>query len=73
MEPVQTGFVWDYSLIGSEDRVFRASNLISYWSMHHETRQIVVEAPHYLFDNWESLEEMIRYVRRFRLSPFRNK
>jgi hypothetical protein len=41
--------------------------------MHPETRQIIVEAPHYLFDNWNSLEELIRYVRRFRLSPFRNK
>lgn len=73
MEPVQTGFVWDYSLIGTEDRVFRASNLISYWNMHPETRQIIVESPHYLFDNWKSLDELIRYVRRHRLSPFRNK
>jgi len=73
MEPVQTGFVWDYSLIGTEDRVFRASNLISYWNMHPETRQIIVESPHYLFDNWETLDELIRYVRRHRLSPFRNK
>ncbi|MCU0366082.1 MAG: DUF452 family protein [Bacteroidales bacterium] len=73
MEPVQTGFVWDYSLIGTEDRVFRASNLISYWNMHPETRQIIVESPHYLFDNWKTLDELIRYVRRHRLSPFRNK
>jgi biotin synthesis protein BioG len=73
MEPVQTGFVWDYSLIGTEDRIFRASNLTSYWSEHPETRQIIVDAPHYLFDNWNSLEELVRYVRRFRLSPFRNK
>lgn len=73
MEPVQTGFVWDYSLIGTEDRVFRASNLISYWNMHPETRQIIVESPHYLFDNWKTLDELIRFVRRHRLSPFRNK
>ena len=73
MEPVETGFIWDYSLIGSEDRVFRASNLTSYWSAHSETRQIIVNAPHYLFDNWNSLEELIRFVRRHRLSPFRNK
>jgi biotin synthesis protein BioG len=73
MEPVETGFIWDYSLIGSEDRVFRESNLVSYWSKHIETRQIVVNAPHYLFDNWHSLRDLIRFVRRFRLSPFRNK
>lgn len=73
MEPVQTGFTWDYSLIGTEDRVFRASNLVSYWNMHPETRQILLESPHYLFDNWKSLDELIRYVRRHRLSPFRNK
>lgn len=73
MEPIQTGFVWDYSLIGTEDRVFRASNLISYWNMHPETRQIIIESPHYLFDNWKTLDELIRYVRRHRLSPFRNK
>lgn len=73
MEPVETGFVWDYALIGKEDSIFKASNLKSYWSMHPETRQIMVDAPHYLFGYWNSLEEMIRYVRRFRLSPFRNK
>jgi len=73
MEPVETGFVWDYSLIGSEDRVFRASNLTSYWSDHVETRQIIVQAPHYLFDNWNSLPDLVKYVSRHRLSPFRNK
>ncbi|MBK7731694.1 MAG: DUF452 family protein [Bacteroidales bacterium] len=49
MEPVETGFVWDYALIGKEDSIFKASNLKSYWSMHPETRQIMVDAPHYLF------------------------
>ncbi|MCU0378034.1 MAG: DUF452 family protein [Bacteroidales bacterium] len=73
MEPVQTGFAWDYSLIGTEDRVFRASNLISFWDMHPETRQIIIESPHYLFDNWKTLGDLVRYVRRHRLSPFRNK
>lgn len=73
MEPVETGFVWDYSLIGSQDRVFRESNLISYWSEHPETRQIIVNEPHYLFDKWDSLRDLIRFVRRYRLSPFRNK
>ena len=73
MEPVDTGFVWDYSLIGSDDRIFRTSNLLNYWSEHVETRQIIVPAPHYLFDNWPSLKEMIRFISRHRLSPFRNK
>lgn len=73
MEPVETGFIWDYSLIGSEDRVFRESNLVSYWTEHPETRQIIVNAPHYLFDNWDSLSQLIKFVRRHRLSPFRNK
>jgi len=73
MEPVETGFVWDYSLIGSEDRVFRASNLMSYWSEHVETRQIIVQEPHYLFDSWNSLPDLVKYVSRHRLSPFRNK
>ncbi|MBE0666398.1 MAG: DUF452 family protein, partial [Bacteroidales bacterium] len=73
MEPVERGFIWDYSVIGTDDRVFRASNLISYWSKHEETRQIIVPAPHYLFDNWESLSALIKYVSRHRLSPFRNK
>ena len=39
--------------------------------MHPETRQIIIDAPHYLFDNWDSLDELIRAVRRYRLSPFR--
>lgn len=73
MEPVETGFIWDYSLIGTEDRVFRASNLISYWDMHPETREIIIKSPHYLFDNWKTLDELVRFVRRHRLSPFRNK
>jgi len=73
MEPVDTGFIWDYSLIGTEDRVFLTSNLISYWSEHNETRQLTIAAPHYLFDNWTSLQEMIRFISRHRLSPFRNK
>jgi len=73
MEPVERGFIWDYSVIGTEDRVFRANNLISYWSKHEETRQIIVPAPHYLFDNWESLSALVKYVSRHRLSPFRNK
>ena len=73
MEPVETGFVWDYSLIGSEDRVFKTSNLRSYWNEHSETRQIIVPAPHYLFDEWETLPALIKYVARHRLSPFRNK
>ena len=70
MEPVETGFIWDYAVIGKEDRVFRASSLVSYWSSHSETRQILIDAPHYLFDNWPSLYEMVRFVRRHRLSPF---
>lgn len=73
MEPVETGFIWDYSLIGTDDRIFRASSLTSYWSEHPETRQITVPASHYLFDNWASLKEMTRYVSRHRLSPFRKR
>jgi len=71
MEPVETGYIWDYSVIGTEDRIFRALNLISYWSEHPETRQILVPSPHYLFDNWSSLAELIKFVRRHHKSPFR--
>ena len=71
MEPVETGFVWDYSVIGSDDRIFRAPNLISYWSEHPETRQIIVPAPHFMFDHWSSLSDLIRFVTRHRRSPFR--
>lgn len=73
MEPVETGFSWDYSIIGSEDRIFRTENLINYWSEHIETRHIIIDAPHYLFDNWNSLKDLIRFVTRHNLSPFRYK
>jgi len=73
MEPVDTGFVWDYSIIGSEDRIFRASNLTDYWSEHPETRQIIVPASHYIFDNWKSIKDLIKFVTRHNLSPFRYK
>ncbi len=73
MEPVDTGFIWDYSLIGSEDRVFKTQTLLDYWSEHNETRQIIIPAPHYMFDNWNSLKDLIRFVTRHNLSPFRYK
>ncbi len=43
MEPLRQVCL-DYSLIGSETG-YSGPELTSYWSMHPETRQIIVDAP----------------------------
>jgi biotin synthesis protein BioG len=62
MEHNESGFKWTYAITSRTDRIFPAENMKSYWSKKSETKHIIVPMPHYLFHNWNSFTEFIRYV-----------
>lgn len=62
MEPFEPGFRWDYAISCENDRVFPSKNLTGYWNRAAPTRHIVLKLPHYLFHEWDSFPEFIRFV-----------
>jgi pimeloyl-[acyl-carrier protein] methyl ester esterase len=62
MEHMDPGFRWDYAVISASDRVFPAESMETYWKKQPSTRLIVVDLPHYMFPNWNSYSEFIKFV-----------
>ncbi len=63
MEQNEPAFKWDYAVISSDDRVFPARNLNSYWEQRKDTAHIEVPWPHFPFYQWNSLKEFVSFVR----------
>lgn len=72
MEQAEPGFRWDYALSSEIDRVFPSENVISYWKKQRTTRQIVLPMPHYLFHQWSSFTEFIKFVEKHRKKRVKN-
>lgn len=66
MEQAEPGFRWDYALSSEIDRVFPSGNVISYWQKQKSSRHIILPMPHYLFHNWGSFDEFIKFVENHR-------
>lgn len=62
MEQKEPGFRWDYAVTSDNDRVFPAKNQIAYWKKEEATKHLILPLNHYLFHNWVSYNDFIRYV-----------
>jgi pimeloyl-[acyl-carrier protein] methyl ester esterase len=65
MEQREPGFKWDYAVISDIDRVFPSKNLTGYWEKEKNTKSIVLQLPHYLFNEWPSFNEFISFVENY--------
>jgi biotin synthesis protein BioG len=62
MEPRKAGFRWDYAVTSDVDRVFPGDNVKAFWEKQEQTRHLILPLPHYLFYNWSTYSEFIRFV-----------
>jgi pimeloyl-[acyl-carrier protein] methyl ester esterase len=62
MEQKEPGFRWDYAVSGENDRIFPASNQISYWNKTENTKHIILPLSHFFFYNWKSFSDFIKFV-----------
>ena len=62
MEQKEPGFRWDYAVTSEIDRVFPSKNLGGYWEKEKNTKNIVLQLPHYLFNEWKSFTDFISFV-----------
>ena len=65
MEQKEPGFKWDYAVTSEIDRVFPSKNLEGYWEKEKDTKNIVLQLPHYLFNEWESFADFIDFVENY--------
>jgi pimeloyl-[acyl-carrier protein] methyl ester esterase len=65
MEQKDPGFRWDYAVTSEIDRVFPSKNLAGYWEKEKKTKNIVLQLPHYLFNEWKSFTEFIDFVENY--------
>lgn len=62
MEQKEPGFRWDYAVTSENDRIFPAKNQIAYWKKEDTTKHLILPLNHYLFHNWVSYSDFIKYV-----------
>jgi hypothetical protein len=67
MEQKEPGFRWDYAVTSEIDRVFPSKNLAGYWEKEKNTKNIVLQLPHYLFNEWKSFTEFISFVENYQV------
>ena len=73
MEQKDPGFRWDYAVTSEIDRVFPSKNLAGYWEKEKHTKNIVLQLPHYLFNEWKSFTEFISFVENYQTTNPSNK
>jgi hypothetical protein len=73
MEQKEPGFRWDYAVTSEIDRVFPSKNLAGYWEKEKNTKNIVLQLPHYLFNEWTSFTEFISFVESYKVPKPANK
>jgi len=73
MEQKEPGFKWDYAVTSGCDRVFPSKNLAGYWEKENDTKNIVLQLPHYLFNEWKSFDEFIKFVENYDYRPSKRK
>jgi biotin synthesis protein BioG len=71
MEQKEPGFRWHYAVTSDTDRVFPANNVNSYWEKETDTKHIILPLSHYLFHNWNSYSEFIRFVENYKVRKSR--
>ena len=71
MEQKEPGFRWDYAVTSEIDRVFPSKNLDGYWEKERNTRHIILQLPHYLFNEWRSYTDFIDFVENYNLKKNR--
>jgi len=62
MESSETNYKWDYAIISEYDKVFPVKAQKLYWENQPDTKSILLPMNHFLFHNWNSLLDFIRYV-----------
>jgi pimeloyl-[acyl-carrier protein] methyl ester esterase len=65
MEPKECCFHWNYAVTSEKDRVFPSKNLAGYWEKEKYTKNIALQLPHYLFNEWHSFGEFIDFVEKY--------
>lgn len=73
MEQKEPGFRWDYAVMSEIDRVFPSKNLEGYWEKEKNTKNIVLQLPHYLFNEWKSFTDFISFVENYPYKKTRSK
>jgi pimeloyl-[acyl-carrier protein] methyl ester esterase len=73
MEQKEPGFHWDYAVTSKIDRVFPSKNLAGYWAKEKNTKQIILNLHHYLFDKWKSYDDFINFVENYKVKKTRKK
>jgi pimeloyl-[acyl-carrier protein] methyl ester esterase len=73
MEQKEPGFRWDYAVTSGIDRVFPSKNLEGYWEKEKQTKNIVLQLPHYLFNEWKSFDEFVAFVEGYQTIPKKNR
>ncbi|MGA2406221.1 MAG: pimeloyl-ACP methyl esterase BioG family protein [Bacteroidales bacterium] len=68
MEQKESGFIWDYAVTSEIDRVFPSKNLEGYWEKEINTKHIVLQLPHYLFNEWKSFPDFISFVENYKVN-----
>jgi hypothetical protein len=71
MEQKEPGFRWDYAVTSEIDRIFPSKNLDGYWEKEKNTRHIILQLPHYLFNEWGSYTDFIEFVEKYNLKKNR--
>jgi pimeloyl-[acyl-carrier protein] methyl ester esterase len=73
MEQKEPGFRWDYAVTSDIDRVFPSKNLDGYWEKEKNTKHIILQNPHYPFNEWKTFTEFINFVENYKFKRTRKK